>query len=167
MEELLHYADRVSVDVFKSTGTYNAGVLLKERAQYGEDFIQPLVTDEFKDACKVKGVEVYKLLIKVTTKHGKPEWSTAWRFEPTYKNYYVVFLGNSFSSVINEALQYCKDNTDTSIEPLAYSKDRPDTVIQPLVISTKRYPHYLDDKLDKIVKLLEEPIDESIRGNSW
>lgn len=148
MEALLHYATDVDINAYKSLGKYYDAMFLTEKCHYETDFISQPISDEFKKACESTDTTIYKLVIAVVAKHGKPSYDSSWRYEPKCKVFHVGFLGTSYEEVIQRAMIYCQENTDHSLEPFVFKHGSFNPVIQPLVIRTKTYPHYLDNKDD-------------------
>lgn len=146
MEKLLHYATNVQLETYKSPGKFYDAMYLHEESYHGEQFLPMHISDEFKVACTSKDTSIYKLVLEVVSKHGRPSYHSGWSFTPKLTDFWIGFLGTSFEEVLAAALKYCEDNTDHSLEPTVYVRGSFSPTIQPLVLRNKTYPHYLDDK---------------------
>lgn len=144
IESLGPYAIKTKLTMEPTMGKFTDHHFFSERCHHEDDFVEQQVSDEFIKVCNTTGKMIYLLTIEVLMKHGKPSWDTSWRFEPKFKTFVIGFAGVSMDGVIAEAVEWCKEHTDSSIEAFDYKYGSYLHKMQPLAFNTKRYPHYLE-----------------------
>lgn len=146
LEQLGLYSRMVKLTMEPTLGKENDHTFFSERCHYEDDLIVTPERDNYKTKVLEKGHYVYKLLIEVRMKHGRPDYSSEWRYEPKFRSFYIGFTGVSIEDIVANALEWINERIDTSIEPFLDKNGSYESMIQPLVVHTKRYPHYLDDE---------------------
>lgn len=146
MNELQPYVLDAQLSMHPTLGKHHDNIFFTERCHYEDDLVIAPIPESYIQENEIKGSFVYKLVIEVVMKHGRPSWDSSWRFQPALKSFHIAFADTTMERIMEQALTWIKERIDTTIEPFEFKNGSFYSIIQPLVFKTKNYPHYLEDE---------------------